>query len=485
MRSGGFHAGPPGVPAEKAVNAQKLIDGPIARTLAVFALPLLATNLLQSVSGTSTAIWVSHVLGPNALTAVVNANVFIFMIMGAVMGVGIAAGIAIGQSVGEGSEQAVKRIVGSAIGFALLISVPLATLGIVFAPAIIDLARLPDLAREPAIIYFSVSFLSMPTLFTFIFLNMMLRGFGDPRTPFRFTLLWIGLSIVLSPLLLTGAFGFPKLGIAGAALGGIIANVIALVGLVWTLYAQKSPFALRGPELRYLKPNPSLLLMLVRNGLPMAMETIIVQGAYFVLLAMVNDHGAVEASAYSGAAQLWGYVQMPAIAIAGSMSAMAAVNIGAGRWDRVEQIALKGCLLSGTFTFAMTMLIYGLGQWPLKLFLPQGGEALTTAQHINAIALWGWIVLSVTSGLSAIVRANAAMLAPTIIFAITMWIFRVPFASFLQPVMGSDAIWWSFPIGSISSALLAYAYFKWGGWRKNKLMMRQTAVETDGMTAGH
>ena len=111
-----------------------------------------------------------------------------------------------------------------------------------------------------------------------------------------------------------------------------------------------------------------------------------------------------------------------------------------------------------------------MGDLPLRLFLPTGGESLLIAHQINSVVMWGWIMLAITNGLSAMVRANSAMLAPTIIYATTMWLFRVPFALSLLPLWGAWAIWWSFPLGTISSALLAFGYYRWGGWRKNKLM---------------
>jgi putative MATE family efflux protein len=472
------------MPARPGPVTHKLTEGPIVPTLVAFSLPLLTTNFLHSLAGTWGAIWVSHVLGPDALTAVVNANVFMFMMMGAVMGVGTAAGIAVGQSIGADDVLAVKRIAGTSVSFVLIVSGVMALSGYVFSPALIDLMQLPAGARAPALEFLRVTCLSMPSIFTFLFLSMLMRGAGDAKTPFRFSLLWIGLGLCLSPLFLTGAFGFPRLGIAGVAFGNLLANAISLCCLVVFIYVRRLPLALRGEDLHHLRPDPSLLGVLVKNGLPMALETFIVQGAYFLLLSMVNGYGSATAAAYSGAAQLWGYVQMPAIALAASMSAMAAQNIGAGRWDRVEQIAFKGCLVSGAFTLAMTTLIYLLGDWPLMLFLPQGGEALETAHTINVIALWGWIVLSVTSGLSAIVRANAAMLAPTMIFAVTMWIFRVPFALALQPCLGASAIWWSFPVGSISSALLAFAYYRWGRWRQNRPILSETDSPSAGREAG-
>jgi Na+-driven multidrug efflux pump len=111
-----------------------------------------------------------------------------------------------------------------------------------------------------------------------------------------------------------------------------------------------------------------------------------------------------------------------------------------------------------------------LGDWPLQLFLPQGGETLAKARGINDIVLWGWVVQAITGGLCAIMRSNAAMLAPTLIYGITMWVVRVPFAKALEPSLGEAAIWWSFPMGTANSALLAWVYYRWGGWRNKRLV---------------
>lgn len=450
---------------------RRLTEGPIAATLARFSLPLLTTNFMHSLAGTWSAIWVSHALGADALTAVGNANIFMYMMMGAVTGVGLAAGIAIGQARGLGDVEAIKRIVGTAIAFVLGMSMLIGAIGYGHTGQILDLIHTPDSARADAQTFLKLTCVSMPSIFTFIFMLMMLRGSGDARTPFRFTVLWIALALVLSPMLITGSAGLPRLGIAGAALGNLIANALSLVAMVAYVYHRNLPVALRGRALRHLWPQWSLLAMLVRRGVPMAIEAFVVQGSYFVLLAMVNAHGAVTASAYSAAAQLWAYVQMPALALASSMAAMAAINIGAGQWARVERIALVGCCLSGVMTLLCTALVYAAGDAPLRLFLPAGGPALEIARDINHIVLWGWIAMCVTSSLCAIVRANAAMLAPTLIFAVTMWVIRVPFAKALHPWLGAEAIWWSFPAGAISSALLAFLYYRHGRWRSNRLLV--------------
>jgi putative MATE family efflux protein len=471
MRLGGFHLGPPAALSRWTSGPRSLVDGPIIPAILVFSLPLLLTNLLHALAGTWAAIWVSHVLGEGALVAVVNTNVFFFMMMGTIMGVGAASGIAIGQSVGRDNMQDVKRIAGTSVAFAGIAATLIASLGAAFAPNLVDLINLPQASRGYAIVFLRMTCLVMPSLFVFIFLMMMMRGCGDSTTPFKYSVVWISLTLLLGPLFLTGYGIFPKLGIAGIALGNLIGNWLALIAMLRHVYRHDLPIALRGEELRFLRPDPALLAMLVKRGLPMGAETIIVQGAYFVLLGMVNAYGVVAAAAYAGAAQLWGYVQMPAMALATSLSSMAAQNIGANLWHRVDLIAFRGCLLSVLITAATAVLILSLGELPLMLFLPNGGESLAMAQDINEIVLWSWSILAVTASLLSIVRANGAMIPATIVFALTMWAFRVPFAYYFEPVMGMASIWWSFPVGTIMSAAFAMLYFKYGGWCRRKLMM--------------
>lgn len=81
-------------------KSRDLTQGPIASTLLIFALPILAGNVLQSLNGSVNAIWIGRYLGKQALTAAANANNIMFFLIGAVFGVGMAATILVGQAMG-------------------------------------------------------------------------------------------------------------------------------------------------------------------------------------------------------------------------------------------------------------------------------------------------------------------------------------------------------------------------------------------------
>src|SRR6478609_5739425 len=101
--------GGPGMPGRR--GGPDLTTGPIGKTLIAFSLPVLGSNILQSLNGSANAFWVSHVLGEAALTATANANQILFLMLGAVFGVSMAANIMIGQAVGARDAALAKKVV--------------------------------------------------------------------------------------------------------------------------------------------------------------------------------------------------------------------------------------------------------------------------------------------------------------------------------------------------------------------------------------
>lgn len=71
---------------------------------------------------------------------------------------------------------------------------------------------------------------------------------------------------------------------------------------------------------------------------------------------------------------------------------------------------------------------------------------------------------------AGVVRSTGAVMPPLIILTLAMWGIRVPFAKMLQPTLGADAIWWSFPVSAVLSMLMSLAYYRWGGWRKAHML---------------
>lgn len=459
----------PGGPGGR-FGGKDLTTGPIGPTLIAFALPVMGSNILQSLNGTANAIWVSHVLGEAALTATSNANIIFFLMLGAAFGVSMSANLLIGQSVGAGDLPMVKRVIGTAVTFFLVLSIGVGVSGYVFTPAILHAMGTPADAVQDAITYLRVIFLAMPFMYFFSFVMMAQRGAGDSRTPFYFSLLAVGMDVILNPILITGFGPAPRMGIAGSAMATLTSQTITLGIILVYLYRSNSVLVLRRDEWKLLKPEWEILKTIVVKGMPMAFQMLVISGSAVLMISMVNTYGSSTAAAYGAATQLWTYVQMPAMALGAAVSSMAAQNVGAGRMDRVDKIAGIGSLYAALLSAGPVVVIYLVEPTILHLFLPVGSPSHDIAMRINMFALWGFIPFGVSFVLSGIVRATGSVWPPLFAMIISMWIVRVPFANLLMPVIGADAIWWSFPLGSITSCILAASWYRWGPWRNARLM---------------
>lgn len=467
-----------------ARGLRTLTEGPIARTLLWFALPTLGANVLQSMNASVNAMWIGHYLGEAALTATSNANLILFFLLGLVFGIGMAATILVGQAFGRRDVTQARRVVGTAAGFFVGMSVLLAVLGFVFTPHILGWMQTPLDARPYAESYLRIIFLALPSMYFYSFLMMTLRGAGDAKTPFLFMLLSVGLDIVLNPLLMFGVGPFPRLGIAGSATSTLLAQSIALAALLLHLYRRDHPLAIHRAQLSYFVPDRAILRALVAKGLPMGLQMVVISTSAIVMIGLVNTYGSRTTAAYGAAAQLWTYIQMPALAIGAAVSSMAAQNVGAGLWERVSRIARTGVLFNFAMTGALVALIYLFNCGALRLFLPADAQALGIAIHMNAIVVWSFLFFGITFVLFGVVRSTGAVLPPLVILFLSLWLVRLPFAWGLHQRWGVDAIWWSFPLGSMVSLLLAGLYYRYGSWRQARMLRPAGTQQAPGSGQG-
>lgn len=445
-----------------------LTEGAIGRTLVVFSIPILATNVLQSLSGSVNAVWVGRYLGPAALTATSNANTLLFLLVGSVFGPSMAASILVGQDVGARDFDRAKRVVGTSMTLFFFASLVLALAGFLLSPSILRWMQTPLEALPYASAYLRVVFLATPFVFANVLLTMLLRGAGDVRTPLLFTAFAVVLDIALNPLLIFGAGPVPAFGIAGSAGAALIANAVAFFALVLHIYARKHDLRLRRNELALLRIDRTILSALVRKGIPMGLQMIVMTTSAVVMTSLVNEFGTATAAAYGAAIQLWNYIQMPAVAIGMAASAMAAQNIGAGLWQRVGRIAGVGVAINVLLTGTLAVLLEVLGRPALGLFLSDQAS-IGIAVHLNAIVVWSFTLFGVSMVLSSVVRSNGAVAVPLVILFVALWGVRMPFAVAFAERWHADAIWWSFPLGSVASMLLTIAYYRFGRWRSARM----------------
>jgi putative MATE family efflux protein len=457
------------LPAEPGPGRRDLTRGAIAPTLLAFALPTLGSSILQSLNGSINAVWVGRFLGEDALAATSNANIVMFLLTAFVFGFSMATSILVAQAFGGGDVDGARRVIGTATGAFVVISVLGAAAGWLLAPAILRLLGTPADAAPLALDYLRVIFIAMPPALIMISWMMALRGGGDAMTPLWFMILAVLLDSGLNPVFILGLGPAPRLGIAGAATATVIANFISLAALLAYVHVRNLPLRLRGGELRYLLPDRAVLGTIIRKGLPMGLQMIVISASALALIGLVNREGVETTAAFGVAMQLWTYLQMPAMALGAAVSAMAAQNIGAGRWDRVGAITRSGVIFAVSITAGLVLLLAIADRPALALFLGGDSPALPIARHIQLIATWSFLMFGVTLVLFGTVRANGSVIGPLVILFVGLVPIRLGFALGAYPWLGADALWLSFPVSSLANMAMAVAFYLHGGWRTARM----------------
>jgi putative MATE family efflux protein len=299
----------------------------------------------------------------------------------------------------------------------------------------------------------------------YAFVMSVLRGAGDSKTPFWFMLLSVAIDIALNPVFIFGLGPFPRLGIAGSALATFIAQAVSLTAMIVHLYRRRHLLVLHKHELRMLRLDWNVIGVLVKKGIPMSAQMLVLSLSGVLMISIVNRFGVDIAAAYGASLQLWNYIQMPAFAVGMGVSAMAAQNVGARKWDRVASIARVGVVYALLLTGSIVLLLELFASHAYALFLPMGSAAMQASTHINRIATPSFVFFGITLVLFGVVRATGAVMAPLITLTVALLAVRVPLAQAFTDRLGADSVWWSFPVSSAFAALLAIGYYKFGGWR--------------------
>jgi putative MATE family efflux protein len=472
-------------------SQRDLTVGPVAKTLWLFVLPTLGANILQSLNQTISSIYLGKLLGEDAFAASTVAGMISFLLFSTIFGLAMAATILIGQAMGRRDIAEVRRTIGAATGFFIIAGIVISGLGYLFTDDMLRVLATPAKAMEAATLFMHWGFFGMPFVFVSVLLQSSLRGVGDAVTPLYSTILNVVLSLLINPVFIMGggtegAHGLgldgtllgdvvrlipiPAMGAKGAALAGICANISCLIFIIARIYEKDLPLRLRGAEWHLLKPDLAHLKPIMAIGLPMGLSMIIMSSSQLVMMGLINREGVDTVAAFGAVSQLWSYIQMPAFAVGSAVSAMAAQNIGAGKWDRIDKIMWAGVGTNLLMTAVLVCVTTFFAPLFLSFFLPHGSAAIPIGVHIQWVVGWSFLLMGISMVVTSIVRANGAVLAPLLILIFGSIFVRLAVAFLGYPTYGADAIWWSGPANSIASGGLALLYYRRGSWRKLKMV---------------
>ncbi|MEB3754920.1 MATE family efflux transporter [Acinetobacter sp. MD2(2019)] len=437
------------------------------KTFLAFLLPLVATNILQNLSGTINTIFVGQMLGVDAIAAVSVFFPILFCLMAFVIGLSAGTTILVGQAWGAQNLERVQQVVGTTLFLTFFGGLLIAAFGIFFAPNILLLLGVDPHILHLAVPYVRSMLAGSPLIFVYIIYTSVLRGVGDSITPLIALAMTSVLGLMITPAFIQGYWGLPKIGIIAPALASIIGNIAVLLFLTVYLNLRKHPLRPNRQFISHLRFKPELGKIILKLGVPTGIQMVTTSLAGLVVVSLVNQYGAHATAAYGAVNQVLNYIQFPALSIAIAASIFAAQAIGAGKAHLLTKVMHTAMRMNLMITGSLIVLAY-LFSWHLMALFITAPEVVALGQNLLFIVLWAILFFGANAIFASIMRASGTVTAPMLINIGSILLIELPCAYLFSHLWGLIGIWIAYALAFVCLCLLQGGYYHFV-WKKRAI----------------
>ncbi|HRN53125.1 MAG TPA: MATE family efflux transporter [Gemmatimonadaceae bacterium] len=448
---------------------RSIVEGPIGGAVWKLAWPTVLQNVIGGLQGVVDHAMVGHYVGYAGNAAVgVSLQIFIVVIV-FVMSLYTGMGVLVARHAGADDHDRVNHVVYQAFLATMLLSLlVLAPMGWFAAPWLLDLVRAAPEVKDQALLYLRISFLGCVGMMTFFLLGGALRAAGDAKTPLRLGLAMTALNIALNILLIRGVGPLPAMGVAGAALGTVIASVLVSGAGLWMLFSGR--LVVHWPESQSRRIDVATVRQLFRFGLPAGIQGIAMNVAGVMLLRYIGSltQSAEAQAAYAlGYTELFSLVTWTSVGLMGAAAAVAGQNLGAGKPDRsaaaVGTAARYGvgiAVVVGALFLTVPRFLLGLFGMEDATVLALGTELL---RWLAVSGLFISVALTFTGGLQGTGDTKGPLYI-SLVSQIAVPLGLLAVLQGMRPLAPSD-IWMAILCGHVTRCALSVWRFRRGAWR--------------------
>ena len=288
----------------KPAKSTLMTEGPIARQLVSFALPLMLGMLFQQLYNTADSLIVGNFLGSDALAAVSSSSNLIQLMLGFFMGLSSGAGVVISRYFGARDTGRVQKAIHTLLALGLVSGVLLTVVGVTVTPILLRMMGTPETVLPQSIAYFRVYFLgSIPSLL-YNMCRGILQAMGDSRHPLQFLIISSVTNVVLD-LLFVGVLHW---GVASAAAATAISQLVSTVLCMALLMRSEREDHVSLRQIRFDLPS---LREILQNGVPAGLANCIIAVANVVVQSNINAFGAAAMAGCGAHSRIEGFAFLP------------------------------------------------------------------------------------------------------------------------------------------------------------------------------
>lgn len=406
-----------------------MLSGPLLSRMLLFALPLIASGVLQQSFNSVDVAVVGHFSGRHALAAVGSTGPVIGLLINLFLGISVGVNVVIANFIGQGNSSGVRRAVSASAILALVCGVLMLIIGESMARPVLELTGTPEEVLDSAVSYMRIFVLGLPFLVIYNFGSAILRSVGDTRRPF-YSLIAAGIVNVILNLVFVIGLG---MGVEGVAWGTVISNIVN-AGIIFTiLVREKSDIRL---EVRQIRREPEQMKKIAAIGVPAGL-----QGAVFALsntfiLSSINSFGADATAGSAAAINYEFYCYFPIAAIGQTAVAFISQNYGAGNVERIRRVFRLSFMLAFVISLVLNVTVAWKANFFLSVFTSDPAVLVYADIRIWTVLLFQFIASYYEIAGSAM-RGLGYSMTPTLIVICGTCVLRLLWV-FLFPYLGGD-----------------------------------------------
>ena len=423
-----------------------MCSGPLFSKIVLFALPLMASGVLQLLFNAADIIVVGRFAGSQSMAAVGSNGALINLMVNVFIGLSIGANVLVARYYGARDEKNLEETVHTAMVIAVVGGLLLIAIGELLTKPILILMGSPEDVLPLAVLYMKIYFLGMPGTLVYNFGSAILRAVGDTRRPLYF-LLTAGVVNVIFNLIFVIAF---SMDVAGVGWATVISQGVS--GLLCLFYMKKkfTVLKMQGDEWR---PHKHSMMMLCGMGIPMGLQYSITAIGSVILQTAVNTLGSVAVASVTAGGKIGTFFCCPFDAMGATMATYGGQNVGAKKLDRISR-GLRECVLLGAIYSVIAFVVIYFFSDVIALLFVDASE--TEILHNTRTFLLANVSFYFPLALVNIVRFMIQGLGYSrlaILAGVCEMIARSAVAFWLVPVLGYDGACLANPAAWIAADL--------------------------------
>lgn len=437
---------------------QNFTEGGLFFKILFFALPIMATSVLQLLYNAADNIVVGQFSGdPEALAAVGCTGAISNIMINLVIGVSSGAGVIIAQLYGAKRHESVSRAAHTAMLTSIIAGLLFMVIGLLIHRPLLSLMVEEESILNKAASYLFVISLGIPASSIYNFGSAIVRSIGDSKTPL-IILIVSGLINVLLNLLFVIVF---RMAVVGVALATIVSQYVsaAVISIV-LLRARGESY---GIEPKKLAIDPGLLVRMLVIGIPAGLQSSAYSISNMFITAGINSFDRPIISANAIAGNIDNILYMAMVAFMQAAMTSTGQNFGKGDRKRVVKSLFYSSALSVIVGFIVATVIFVLKEPIITLYVdpndPLANEVIAAAVRWVSFFVYPYMICGLFEVLSGFLRGLGNSTAPMIIVLTCACVFRIVWVSFIFPNLPHEleSLLWCYPISWTLSALSAVA----------------------------